>query len=305
MRTFVLVNPSSGGGRTGRRWPELRRALDERLGDWQHDFTLGPGDATRMAAEAVEAGYEELVVVGGDGTLNEALNGLQGGGGLAPIVFTPVRFGTGGDFARHLGLSGRLPAAVAHLGRGTCRRIDVGRVRFTGDGGEPRTRLFLNIASFGLSAEVVRRVDAGSKRLGAASFGAALGRALLAYRPKALRIRVDGELFHEGQVVTGAVANGTHFGGGMQFARGARLDDGLFKIVIQTKVGPRELLRVDQLYSGALHAWPSVKSIEGRRVQVEAMEGAQTEVRLEVDGELPGRLDADFELLPAALQLRS
>jgi len=260
-------------------------------------------DATRIASEAIEAGYEELVVVGGDGTLNEALNGLQRSDGLAPIVFTPVRFGTGGDFARHLGLPGRLPAAVAHVGEGTPRSVDVGRARFVGEDGAPRTRLFLNIASFGLSAEVVRRVDGGRKRLGAASFGAALGGALVAWRSKRLRVWVDETLFHEGAVVTGAVANGTHFGGGMQFAKGARLDDGLFKVVIQTKVGPRELLRVDQLYSGGLLRWPSVKTTEGRRVRVETMDG--DEVRLETDGELPGRLDAEFALLPAALRLRT
>ncbi|MEM1023265.1 MAG: diacylglycerol kinase family protein [Myxococcota bacterium] len=303
MKTFVLVNPMSGAGRTGRLWPELRRALSDRLDDWQHDFTLGPGDGTRLAAEAVETGYEELVVVGGDGTLNEALNGLDRGDSLAPVVLTPVRFGTGGDFARHLQLSGRLPGAVSHVGAGSIRRIDVGRVQFVDLEGQPQTRLFLNIASFGMSAEVVRRVDSGGKRFGAASFGLALGGALLAWRPPRLKVWVDDEVLHDGEIVTGAVANGSHFGGGMHFARGAAVDDGLFRVVLQTKAGARELLRVDQVYSGAMDAWRTVKTADGRRVRVEVESGA--DVRLETDGELPGRLDAEFELLPGALQLRS
>jgi YegS/Rv2252/BmrU family lipid kinase len=306
----VIVNPMSGGGATGRRWPELRRALDPVLDDWDNAFTLGPADATRLVREAVAEGYDEIVVVGGDGTLNEAVNGWFGeddhgersGAEQLPVLI-PVRFGTGGDFARHLGLSSRLPEAVAHVRDGKIGSIDLGQVRFVDPEGVAQQRWFLNIASFGLSGLVDAKVNASKKRLKGASFTLATVSSLLTYRPPAVRIDVDGERVYEGPVVTAAVANGTTFGGGMQFARGAAIDDGRFSVVIQKRAGLTEALRMPDLYSGALHRWSSVQVVDGCEVVAEPVD-PEAEVLLDVDGEQPGRLPARFTIVPGALRLK-
>lgn len=303
-RTFVVVNPVSGGGATGRRWPQLRRALDEVLGDWDNDFTLGPNDATRLVREAAADGYDEIVLVGGDGTLNEGVNGvLPRGDGPPGPVLSLVRYGTGGDFARHLGLSGRLPEAVAHLKSGPIRSLDAGVVEFVDHDGAPAQRAFVNIASFGLSGQVDAFVNRGAKRLGRASFAVGLGRALMTYRRVEVEVEVDGEPFFRGPMVNVAVANGTHFGGGMQIARGARPDDGRFRVVVQQRAGLFEVARIRDLYDGRIADWTTVTAGDGRLVTARPTDPG-TEVLLDVDGEQPGRLPATFRIVPGALRLR-
>jgi YegS/Rv2252/BmrU family lipid kinase len=309
-RTLVIVNPVAGGGSTGRRWPELRRALDDVLEDWDNDFTLEAGDATRMVREAAADGYDEVVMVGGDGTLNEAVNGLSEvldapEGAAAPRlpILGLVRFGTGGDFARHLGLSGRLPQGVAHLARGPIRAFDLGVVEYVDHRGSPARRAFFNIASFGLSGEVDRHVNASRKRLRSASFLLGMGRAMLTYRRADVVIDVDGQAFFRGPMVTVAVANGTHFGGGMKIARDAQPDDGVFDVVVQQRAGLPEFARLPELYDGRIADWTTVATARGALVTARPTDPG-LEVLLDIDGEQLGRLPATFRIRPGAVKLR-
>lgn len=310
-RTLVIVNPVSGGGATGRRWPELRRALDDVLQDWDNDFTLEAGDATRMVREAAADGYDEVVLVGGDGTLNEGVQGVcdvldAAGDGAAPRAPTLalVRFGTGGDFARHLGLSGRLPDAVAHLAAGRVRSLDFGVVEYVDHHGRPARRAFANIASFGLSGAVDGYVNRSKKRLKAASFLVGMGRAMLSYQRADVVVHVDDQPFFRGPMVTVAVANGSHFGGGMNIARDAEPDDGVFDVVVQQRAGLPEFLRLAQLYDGRIADWTTVTTGRGAVVAARSADPA-AEVLLDVDGEQLGRLPATFRLRAGALKLRS
>ncbi|MGF1509554.1 MAG: diacylglycerol/lipid kinase family protein [Myxococcota bacterium] len=302
-RSLVLVNPVSGGGTTGRRWPELRRALDSVLEHWDHEFTLAPGDAIRLSDQATAEGYDELVVVGGDGTLNEAVNGLMVHPAELRPSLAPVRFGTGGDFTRHLGLPTRLPDAVRHLRDGPVMRVDAGHLVYSNEEQLDSSRYFLNIASFGLSGLVDAKVNASKKRLRSASFSWAMLKSLLEYRAPEVRISVDDEEVYVGKVVTAAVANGSYFGGGMCFARGARLDDGRFQVVIQKKAGIGEFVRIRDLYSGELHRWSSVQVAVGSVVYAEPKDRTK-DVLLDVDGEQLGRLPVRFQIVPGALRVR-
>jgi YegS/Rv2252/BmrU family lipid kinase len=307
-RTFVIVNPVSGGGATGRRWPELRRALDDVLEDWDNDFTLEAGDATRMVREAAADGYDEVVLVGGDGTLNEAVQGLYEVLEAASAAPAPklalVRFGTGGDFARHLGLSGRLPDAVAHLAGGRVRSLDFGVVDYVDHDGRPAHHAFANIASFGLSGAVDVHVNRSRKRLKAASFLVGMGRAMLSYRRADVVVDVDGQPFFRGPMVNVAVANGTYFGGGMMIARDAKPDDGVFDVVVQQRAGLTELVRLPELYDGRIADWTTVATTRGVVVTARPTDPA-AEVLLDVDGEQLGRLPATFRLRAGALKIRT
>jgi diacylglycerol kinase (ATP) len=273
LYTCVIVNPASAGGATGRRWPELRAELDRVLDRWDNRFTLGPGDATRLAREAVAEGYEMIVSVGGDGTMSEVVTGLfdpaSDGCAATPtrpgIVLGSVRQGTGGDFARYLGLKGALPECVRHLGGDATRPADLGLVALTSPSGEVRRSGFLNIGSFGMSGLVDEKVNATTKLLGGrVSFLVGLGRALVAYRPQPVRITVDGAPFYEGPMVTCAVANGQYFGGGMWIAPKAEIDDGLFDVVVQIRSGVKEVASIHELYSGKAIDWASVRSDPGK-----------------------------------------
>ncbi|MEL7240502.1 MAG: diacylglycerol kinase family lipid kinase, partial [Planctomycetota bacterium] len=220
------------------------------------------------------------------------------------VVIAPVRQGTGGDFARFMGLSGRLPDAVEHLKGESTRPCDIGLVEFTDHNGGRRRRAFLNIASFGMSGLVDEKVNGSTKVLGGTtSFLVGLGQALMAYRPQRVRVSVDGSPFYEDRMVTAAVANGQYFGGGMHFAPRATFDDGLFDIVVQVKSGLKEVLSIRDLYSGRIVDWPTVRTARGRRIDAVPLD-AEDRVLLDVDGEQPGCLPATFRILPSAVRLK-
>ncbi len=312
LRTCVIVNPASANGATGRHWPELRAALDKVLESWDHQFTLAPGDASRLAREAVEGGYEMVVSVGGDGTNNEVVTGLcrpfgaEAGPGLLRegVVLGVVRAGTGGDFARLLGLSGRLPASVAHLAGEATRPCDLGWIDFVGHDGAETGRAFLNIASFGLSGQFDDKVNRTTKALGGtASFLIGTLRALAAYRPQGVRLVVDGEVLVDERMVTAAVANGQYFGGGMHFAPEARIDDGALDVVCQLRAGPREIASMRRLYDGSIFQWDAVRHRRGTQIEASPLTPEEA-VLVDVDGEQPGRLPARFTILPGALSLK-
>ena len=308
----VIVNPASANGATGRDWPEIRSALDRVLDRWDNQFTLAPGDATRLARQAVEDGYEMIVSIGGDGTMNEVVTGLfdASAEGAEPqllrddVIIAPVRAGTGGDFARYLGLPHSFPDSVAHLAGDKTRPCDLGWITFTTHDGTQAGRAFANIASFGLSGMVDDKVNKTTKALGGkASFLIGTLRALASYNDQGVRVVVDGESFIDETMVTLAVANGQFFGGGMHFAPKAAIDDGLFDVVVQLRTGIKEILSIGDLYSGKLIDWKSVRHTRAKIVEAFAS-NPDDHVLVDVDGEQPGRLPAVFRMFESAVRLK-
>jgi len=304
MRTFLVVNPESAGGTTGRRWPEIRAEVLRALGDdAQHAFTERPMHAAALTAEALQQGFRRIVAVGGDGTLNEVVNGFfQAGGGVPPDArLALVPRGTGGDFRRTFGLNGSLRETCARL-QGAVRPLDVGRVRFTGPDGSPGERYFVNVASFGVSGQVDRAVNSGSKLLGGkVSFFIASVRTLLGWRDQAVRIRVDDGPEESLAITTLAIANGQYFGGGMRVAPEADPSDGQFDVTVWSGYHLKDFaLKSASVYDGRHVRWTGTRTFRCRRLEATSEE----EVLLDVDGEQPGRLPATFELLPGALRLQ-
>jgi len=160
-RTVLIVNPKSQGGRLGKRWTEIADTIG-RAFPFDEAITQGPGDATRLAREALKAGAERVVAIGGDGTINEVVNGFfdDRGAPIAPDAsFAVIPFGTGGDFRRTLQLPTELADAAAVIAANQRRRIDVGRLELTTPSGGRAVRMFANIASFGVSGVVDRLVN--------------------------------------------------------------------------------------------------------------------------------------------------
>ena len=230
---LVVVNPVSAGGQTMRRWPAIRGAARGRNRDDAH-LTVGPGDATTVTREEILPGVRRVVAVGGDGTLNEAVNGCfdDGGAPLAPgLTVGLIPSGTGSDFRRTLGLPTDPGAAARLLAGGTTRTIDLGRIDFP-DG---TVRLFVNIADCGIGGEVASRVNRRRRRRAAAwpgrpSSSGCRWRADHVPRPRRDAHHRRGDLRRKVQQVV--VANGSYFGGGMHIAPGAEPADGLLDVVI-------------------------------------------------------------------------
>ena len=303
----VIVNPNSAGGQTRRRWPRYEATLREAFGDVRPLFTERPGHATELARRALEGGAGLVVSMGGDGTMNEVMNGFFDGERPvrpeAALAILPA--GTGGDFPKTTGTPRVFDDAARAIAanRGRARTIAVGRLRFLDSDGKPALHHFVNITSFGIGGLVDRFVNQSSKAFGSkGSFFVASIRASLAYKNARVRMTLDDGAPVERTVYSVAVANGRFFGGGMKMAPDAELDDGLFDVVTIGDVGiGTMLLHTSKIYAGTHVKLPFVTATRARRVHAESTAGE--EVLLDVDGEQPGRLPATFEIVPRALRV--
>jgi YegS/Rv2252/BmrU family lipid kinase len=301
---MVVVNPASAGGRTRRRWPGIRRDLrDGGIAVATH-LTTAPGDAITVTRQAVGAGFRRIVAVGGDGTLNEVVNGcfqatptpLADG-----LTVGLIASGTGSDFRRTLGLSTR-PARIAELlAAGTTRVIDVGRVEFS-DG---VVRHFVNIADCGIGGEIVAAVNGRGLKagglLGSMVFSLASLATLVGYRNREVILEVDGQATHR-RVQQVVVANGRYFGGGMQIAPLAHLDDGLLDVIV---VGDLSRLAavgaLPRLYRGRHLSLTAVEMQRGRRITIQSADKGEP-LRFDLEGEQLGGTPATITVVPAALR---
>lgn len=308
MTTHVIVNPAAGDGRTWRRWDRLEGAVRAALGPCEVAFTGFPGDATARVRAALGAGAGRIVVVGGDGTVHEAVNGFfrEGSAVNAAATLGILPTGTGSDLARSLGLPGDDAGRIAVLGRGLTRRIDLGRVRFLGGDEREKTRLFINVSSLGLSARVAAKVAAAKtlKRLGGPFAYGVLGLgALMSHRNIDLRLRYDGGEAEVSRCALVAVCQGRYCGGGLMMAPDADQGDGRFDVVRFGDVGFLDgVMWIGRLYKGEHLAHPHIELRRCARLEAEAVDPSVA-VALEADGEPLGRLPAEIDILPGALQV--
>jgi YegS/Rv2252/BmrU family lipid kinase len=304
-RTVLVVNPRSQGGRLGKRWKDIADTVG-RAFPFDELITQGPHDATRLTRDALRSGAERVVAMGGDGTINEVVNGFfdDQGKPIAPEAsFGVIPFGTGGDFRRTVHLPTELADAARVIAANHRRRIDVGRLEFTATGGARGARMFANIASFGVSGVVDRLVNESGKKLGRLSFALATARATWSYTNQRVQLVFDGGDRVEATINTVAIANGRYFGGAMMVAPHAELDDGQFDVIAMGDFGFADLLRSGRrLYQGTHLTMDKVTARRARVVEAEPIDPGAV-IELDVDGENPGRLPARFELVPAALWL--
>jgi YegS/Rv2252/BmrU family lipid kinase len=306
MRAYAVVNPRAALGKTRRLWPPFYRELTRALGVFPWDWTERSSHATALVRAALREDCDFIISVGGDGTLNEVVNGFfdEGDqGSLNPrAALALVPCGSGGDFRRSLGLTRSVRSALAAILAGDTREVDVGRLSYRSFSGEPADRFFINIASFGLSARVARLVRRQPSYLGGSvRFFLATLQALLGHRNQRVNLEVDGEPLLGRIINTVAVANGRFFGGGMEIAPRALIDDGLLDLVLLGAVGLRDfLLWGVRLYRGRHLSHPR---IHYRKAATVSATGG-TSVMVEVDGEPIGTLPTTFTLLPRALRVR-
>jgi len=303
MKNVVVANPKAAAGRVRSLWDKSREAMEARLGGIEVRFTSGPGNATELTRRAIAEGANRIIAVGGDGTVNEVVNGFFDESGRAAretsLVVYPA--GTGGDFARSIGMSGT--DAVLALDEAEERPIDVGRAQFLDHAGKNVVRHFVNISSFGSSGLIVDKVNKSTKVLGGrVSFCIGELRGLVAYNNQRVRLRVDDVFDEEIVINTVAVANGRFFGGSMMIAPHALLDDGFFDVVVLGDIGLVTFLRYSgKIYKGRHIGLPEIRELRGR--VIEATPPGREPVLIDLDGEQPGRLPVRYGILPSAIKL--
>ena len=307
MGSLFIVNPNSASGTTGDQWPTMEKALKPTFPDHHFALTNGPGDATSLAHKALREGIQRIVVVGGDGTINETINGFFEGETLInpDAELGLISSGTGGDFRKTFGLSNTLEDAIAVLQRGRTRAVDVGRISLMGFDGKPLMRHFNNIASFGMSGTIMVKVNNArfTKRIsGTLAFYWATLSTMIGWKNDKIHLTVEGGFNGEMIANTVHVANGEYSGSGMHFAPMAKPDDGIFDVVVLGDFRFHHLLTSSSmLYNGTHVDHPLVQILKGRKISARSTEGR--DIFLEVDGETPGKLPATFEAIPKAINL--
>ncbi len=279
--TLVILNPKAGGGRAGRLWGRLEPLMYAEFGDLTVAITQHPAHVHEHLHIAQETGTRRVVAVGGDGTNHALLNALLAMRAKPtdppPMTFGHLPIGTGQDFARVLGIPRKPEEAVRWLARATPQPIDIGRLQV-----DDHTSYFMNICSAGVSGRVAQLVEDVPRRV--YTFWWAAVRSFLSYKPQAVRIWVDGALWYEGGTWLLSVANGTTFGRGMRIAPHARVDDGLFDVVLVKDASMLRMLRsFNHVYKGTHLALDPVESTRGQEIIIESQDDAP--LLGEIDGE--------------------
>lgn len=297
---LIIVNPSSASGNTGRHWLNHEPLLRNLLPPFEVWQTTHRGHGRELAQKAIDRGFQTIAVHGGDGTINEVINGLLAGEEKeTSLALLPS--GTGADLVRTLGISHSLLKAAHKALEGSPHSIDIGQVRFTDLEGRPAQRAFANVTDVGFGGDLVRYVNSHSKRMGGKlSFLKGLLVTLFSYQNKNIAVTLDDRERLKVRASSIVVANGQYFGGGMWVAPEARLDDGLFEVVVVGDVSKLDVLaNTRRLYQGTLAEHPKVKTFKARTVEL----ASEEEVLIDLDGELVGRLPARFQILPQKLSV--
>jgi diacylglycerol kinase (ATP) len=303
--TLFIVNPASARGGTLKTWAEAKKRLAGLDVELNEHVTTREGEAIEVTREALNSGIERVIAVGGDGTLSEVVNGYFDHHGnvinpAASIGLLPS--GTGSDFHRSLGR----PDWIRALTNDETKSIDAARAEFTDRDGNRNSRVFINVASFGLGGEVSALVNRWRRTLpgwigGGARFAAAAIVALKRYKNVPVSIRLDER---EIQITSNLIvaANGKFAGGGMRLAPHAELDDGLLDVILTDNATRLDVVKeLPRIRRGAYLKNPKVNELRAREVSIVC----KTPLPIDLDGEMVGYAPARIRILPSVIRFLS
>ncbi|MBO7572572.1 MAG: diacylglycerol kinase family lipid kinase [Bacteroidales bacterium] len=285
---FFIVNPNSGNDK-GRIWKEIFSYLDEKGIKYSHYLTKAAGDAIENIPRILAEGYRNLIVLGGDGTTNEVVNGIfsQTTVPYSEICLGSISMGTANDWNRYYGWENDYKASIERLLKHNITKQDVGVVTFC-ENGEKRTKYFINSIGFGFDAEIVKMTNSLSheQRGKEITYLLSLLKCLLKCKKHNVTIESDDFKF-KGKVLSISIANGKFSGGGMQQTPDAIINDGAYDISIFGDIGKFFVIRnVSRLYNG------SVTQIKNKNVVF-----ARTENSIKVTYDCPTFAETDGEII--------
>lgn len=306
MPTPFIINPASARGNTLRAWRDARKEIAALGVDFDEHVTTRTAEATEVTREALKAGTPRVIAVGGEGTLNEVVNGYVDDCGhsindAAAIGLLPS--GTGSDFRRSLGVKSARDFITTLSGSET-RLIDAALAQFRDKDGARASRAFINVASFGLGGDVSALVNQWRGRLprwigGRARFAAAAIAALRRYRNARVSLRLDEEREFEISTNLIVVANGRFAGGGMMLAPNSKLDDGLFDLILTDGATRLDVIKeLPHIQRGGLLKNRKVSELRARELSIES----EAQLAIDLDGEMVGYTPANIRVLPSAVR---
>lgn len=301
---IAIVNKAAGGGKTERDWPEIESYLRKHGINYEPFFTNRRLHAAIIARTKIKEGYSRIIVVGGDGTMNEVINGLfaQGVVQTTEVMLGMISVGTGNDWAKMFNIPVGYEEAVKTIKKQRTFIQDAGLVQYTKNGKEWK-RYFINIAGMGFGARVVARSNRMKERGKSSSllYFYTIFSSLMGYKAQKADIQIDGLSFNR-SIFSMNVGICKYNGGGMIQVPHAIADDGLYSITLIKKIGKLNVLaNVKRLYNGSIVNHSRVETYLGQSVQI----GGSSKLQLETDGETLGQGPVSFRIIPKSVRIIS
>ena len=299
---IVIVNPNAGNGKGKKDWEQISSGLRKYELIWSELFTERRGHAITLSQEAITAGYRKILCIGGDGTLNEIVNGAfnQKICPAKDVTLGLIPVGTGNDWGRMFGIPLNYEGAIRIIKEGKTMLHDIGRIDYY-NGPEKSERYFINIAGLGFESVVVKRtnVQKDKGKGGKAIYFYNLLMSLISYKNTKAEIIIDGERT-EADIFSLNVGNGRYCGGGMRQTPFAVPDDGILDVTVIKGMGKIEIImNLKILYDGTILNHPKVEGHKCKNVIVRS----ESVLYVEADGESLGHTPAEFNIIPSAINI--
>lgn len=298
VKWLFIVNPNAGSRKGIRDWPKIEKLIQDSGIPQQTQLTTGRGHATRLAAEGIEHGFRRIAVVGGDGTLNEVVNGLFMQHAVPPeeVIIGMIPVGTGNDWCRSFNIPFDYAGALEVLMKGKTVLQDVGKVvHFYHDKDEPR--YFINVAGMGYDALVAKKTNIVKEkgRGGPFTYFYFIFTSLFQYSFTDAVIEVDGATVFKGEIFSMNVGICKYSGGGMLQVPAAVPDDGLMDVTIIKKTKKYKVFQhAHRLFDGSLVTLPFVSTFRGKHIRIRST----GRIYMEADGESLGHSPFTFDIIP-------
>jgi len=299
---LVIVNPNAGNGKGKKDWDSISSLLKEEDLLFTVKFTERKGQAIIFTLEGITAGFRKIITVGGDGTLNEVVNGvfLNNVCSTLEISLALIPVGTGNDWGRMFGIPIDYKKAIKIIRDNKLMVHDVGLVSFF-NGPEKKNRYFINIAGLGFESVVVKRTNIQKDKGhgGKLIYFYNLLMSLLSYKNTEAEIIIDG-VKSNADVFSINVGNGRYCGGGMRQTPDALPNDGLLDVTIINGMGKFEIIRnLKILYDGTILSHPKIDGYKCKNIKV----SSDSLMYTEADGESLGHTPAEFSIIPASINI--
>lgn len=299
---LVLVNPNAGTQKGKKDWHKISHILTEQGFDYHSVFTERKLHAIELVPQFIEKGYRKIIVVGGDGTMNEVVNGIFAQKTVSPTSITlgMISIGTGNDWVRTYNVPLDYQKAIEIIKQQKTLEQDVGFVKFSANGSY-KTRYFANMAGFGFDGLVAKKTNADKEKGSSNPFLylSNLISSLFSYDSTNVRINVDGREI-KARVFSMSVGIGQYNGGGMLQAPDALPNDGLLDLTIIKHMGKLSIIyNIRRLYDGTIRKVKQVELLTGKKINI----FSDIPIPLETDGESLGNSPFEFSIIPKSLKV--
>ena len=295
----VIVNPAAGAGKTITKWPQIKHTLNDVGLHFKDSVTEAPGHAVELAKSAAKEGCDMVIAVGGDGTLNEVVNGLYEAGSLNDVMLGIVSTGTGADYVRTVGTPTDYEKACRCFVKPKRLVTDIGVVEYVKNNAFIK-RAFVNFAGIGFDAEIVKATTQSYKALGSVpAYIMGMLSTLLVYKNRDVAMDFDGVNCNR-RICSVIMSHGRYGGGGMLVAPNADPADGLLEVTVIDNITKLDLLwSFPRIYKGTHLTHPKVSVRKAREVTLRPSQP----MPLQADGEYLGETPARFSVLPGTLSI--